>query len=204
MSPELTKAGCVSAAKQFTGLGLDYAFCPIFGSSHSEAIWRSKVESESLSDLSNVCVRPGKDLTGAFTSFGIRVSANPYAPVPLDEVPAYRFLRNFDTLRFEAGSAAVMAFACDPFVIVTEGLEYADRVFAGSLQGAQLVTATGWLGYGVQFDTSGRSVRVTSYGDTLANVRDYPSLLDALKQTGRVKVSADIRVGPASGPPMLA
>lgn len=201
---ELSKASCLAAAKRFTSLGLDYALVPVLSSSHSSAIWQSRVETDSLADLSNVCVRPRKDATGVFTAFGIRVAPDPYAPMPLEDLTAYPFLHDLDTMRFEAGDAEVVfAFSCDPFFIVNEGVQYSDRIYAGPLAGAQLVNRSGWIGDGVSFDRNGRTVRVTAKGDHLANVRAFPELIDALKSTGRVQVRADMRVGPEPGPPLL-
>jgi hypothetical protein len=204
MNTELSRAETLAAMKRFVGLGLDVATVPVLSTSHAGQVWQNKVETDSLADFANVCVRPRPDAMGAFTAFGIRVAPDPYAPTPLEDVPAFQFLNDFDTLRFEAGDAEVVfAFACDAFVTVTEGLEYHDRVFAQPLKGARFVTATGWCGYGMTFDNSGRSVMVSCQGDKLANVRDLPVLIDALKLTGRVQVRADIRVGPISGPPLL-
>lgn len=191
MDGALTARECFAAAKRFSeDFGLDFAFLP-FGSDAAGQVFQSKVEipGDTFNNSYNLAVRPRRDDACRFTSFGIRVSVNDQTfRVPLHEIPAYNYLLQFDTIRFEAGDGAVFVFNTDRFITVIEH-DYRENVYAGPLRGAQLVTAKGWLAWGLCSDSRGRSVRVTCEGDVIADIRSYPALKDALKTTGRVQIS---------------
>jgi hypothetical protein len=202
----LTRAECLGACKRFVGLGFQYSLQPILSSPHSGATWRSKVEVETdqLNDMCNVGVRGGESPGGSLTAFGIRVEDDHNMQIPLREMPVYRFLRDFGTLTFEASSVATFVFKCDRFISISEHRDYRERIFPSPLTGATLVYETGWVGWGVMHDERGRSATVTCEGAVPLNVRGLPILMDALRKTGRSRVSvSDAYVGEITGPPLL-
>lgn len=202
----LTRAECLGACKRFVGLGLQYSLQPVLSSPYSGTTWRSKVEVETdqLSDMYNVGVRGGESPGGSLTAFGIRVEDDDNMQIPVRDLPVYQFLRGFGTLHFEASSVATFVFKCDRFISISEHRDYRERIFPSPLTGATLVYETGWVGWGVMYDARGRSASVTCEGAEPLNVRDFPVLMDALRKTGRFRVSvSDAYVGEITGPPLL-
>jgi hypothetical protein len=202
----LTRAECLAACKRFVGLGLQYSLQPVLSSPYSGATWCSKVEvdTDQLSDMYNVGVRGGESPGGSLTAFGIRVEDDYNMQIPLRDLPVYKFLRDFGTLRFEAGSVATFVFKCDRFCSISETQDYRERIYPEPLKGATIVSETGWVGWGVMYDERGRSAVVTCEGAEPLNVRAFPVLVDALRKTGRFRVSAsDAYVGEITGPPLL-
>ncbi len=202
----LTRAECLGACKRFVGLGLQYSLQPVLSSPYSGTTWRSKVEVETdqLCDMYNVGVRGGESPGGSLTAFGIRVEDDENMQIPLRDLPVYQFLRGFGTLHFEASSVATFVFRCDRFISISEHRDYRERICPSPLTGATLVYETGWVGWGVMYDARGRSASVTCEGAEPLNVRHSPGLMDALRKTGRFRVSVSgAYVDEITGPPLL-
>jgi len=205
MNDVSTRADCIATCKRFVSLGLEYVLLPIYSSPHSSTTWwQSKVEVDQTNAIYNIGVRGGQNGLGGFTAFAIRVEEDLNFQKPLHEVPAYQFLRDLGTLRFEAGNMACFVFKCDRFVTISEHRDKRERIYSEPLKDAQLVSESGWLGAGTTRGSYGRSVRVTSEGE-LCDFRKFPALVDALAKTGRfhVSVSNAYLASDISGPPLL-
>jgi hypothetical protein len=199
--PPLTRLECLESAKRLVSLGLDYAFVPIFSTSHASTLWQSKVETDVLSDVCNVAVRGRRNALGGLSAFALRVELDPIYRTPIMETPVYGFLNSLRTMRFDARTSASFLLRCDEWVSISES---AERIYAEPLKGATLVSESGISAFGVLNDAYGRSVRVTCHGDELLNVRQVPALVDALKRTGRFTMSNDAYLGSViTGPPLL-
>jgi hypothetical protein len=182
---------------------MQFALLPILGTPHASTTYQSKVEVETeiLNDVFNVAVRGGHNPDGSLTMFGLRVEDDYNMQIPHHQMPVYGFLRDIGTLCFEASNTAVFVFKLDRFISVSETRDYRERIFPSPLTGATLVYETGWVGWGVMYDERGRSARVTCEGAEPLNVRDFPVLMDALRKTGRFRVSvSDAYVGEITGP----
>jgi hypothetical protein len=200
----LTCAECLAACKRFVRLGLQYSLQPVLSSPYSGTTWCSKVETETLTDISNIGVRGGQNPDGSLTMFGVRVEEDYNLQMPLHEMPVYGYLRDIGTLCFEAGNTAVFVFKLDRFISVSETRDYRERLYPAPLKGATLVSETGWVGWGMMYDARERSARVTCNEAEPLNVREFPVVLDALKKSGRVRVSVShAYVGDLTAPPLV-
>jgi len=192
---------CMKAARRFVRLGLDYALVPILSTSHATTIFQSKVETDTLADVYNVSVRGRRNVLGGLNAFAIRVELDPIYRTPVMETPVYGFLNSLGTMRFDAGTSVSFLFRLDEFMSVSESPE---RIYAEPLKGATLLCESGVIGFGVLNDAFGRSHRVTCVGDEPLNVRQVPTLVDALKRTGKFTMSASAHLGNVmTGPPLL-
>ena len=199
----LTRADCLAAVRRLTRYGLDFSWLPVLSSaSHSGQIWDSKAPDFQPPDVYNVAVRGRAGFVGKLNAFGVLVEEDRMFRIPLVEVPAYRFLSSFDGLRFEVpDSSAVFVFGCDDNITVSES-DARERINVEPFKGARLLYTEGWLGFGLSFNTQGRTVPVVCDGE-LTNVRSHPLLMDALRKTGRFQATSNEgHFLAASGPPL--
>lgn len=206
MNEPITRIESLDAAKKFCNLGLDFTWLPLLSTPHACAIWTSRVERNlhTLNDAYNVGVRGRRDECGAFTAFAVTLQDEPNYGIRMHETAAYRLLSGIPTLRFEAGSTASFVFRCDKHITVSEHGASGEPILCQPLKGARLALESGWLAFGAVHNY-GRYCQVTCEGDKIANVREFPVLLDALKRTGRFRVQVDssLLTGPISGAPLL-
>lgn len=199
-----TRNEVLDACQRFVSLRLAYTLVPVCSTPHAGAIWEERFRPTYPHDVFNVGVRGGTNNDGTLNAFAIHCGPDLSYQTPLRDTEAYHFLRGLgDTLRFEAGEWATFVFKCDRFCSISEHLTN-ECAYAQPLRGTRLVYESGFVGYGVVNDAYGRSSRVTSDGE-LRSVREFPSLVEALKLTGRVRLIVDtpLMVGDVSGPPLL-
>jgi hypothetical protein len=201
----LSRQDCLAAIKRFTALGLAYTVVPLLSVPWKGNIWLSQLEHETLNDTYNVGIRGVARDTGGLSAFGIKCEYDWNMQIPMRETPAYGFLRDTATLCFETTDTAVFWFRSDKGITVDEQLD--ERIAPPPLQGAQLISQSGALAWGVLQDSWGRSGRVDQLGDEVLDVRKFPALMDALKWSGRFQaiVSDDYRLQyySISGAPLI-
>ena len=177
----LTRPAYALAAERFLKLGCEICVLVPPSVPHRGTIFSGSLDKVDQAVEFNIGIRSKGVLA-------IRAEADLFVNrVPLHEIAAYRFVRQFEGLRLETPCVAHFLFRIDSRRTTVSEHYGREEVGAGPLGGTKLIAESGVCVHGTVCDIDGRLARIACEGE-LSDAKRFPSLMEALGLTGRLDV----------------